>query len=126
LGDFSAAINSLEDVKTRISKVLNLSYQNWSHSDVDTSSLVWKIQKVVTEEQWNQHIPHREGNDKAKARVVTIRVGTDKLKRSTLATFNKKVYAAVQSKSYRTGVDAADPEDDIDALPPVGLQVNDD
>ncbi|KAF8873122.1 hypothetical protein BD779DRAFT_1452195, partial [Infundibulicybe gibba] len=42
-GDISAAIDNLQTLKKQIAKSFKISYQGSTHSDVDTSDLVWRI-----------------------------------------------------------------------------------
>jgi hypothetical protein len=114
-------------VKTSIAKTLNLSYQSRSHSKVDTSSLVKKIEHHVTRELLNVHTANRLGNDTQKPVVDILSAGMAKLQSSTLNVFYKKVYAMVQAR--RAGAEVASEEaqgeDEEDTLPSNPLVVND-
>ncbi|KAF6742703.1 hypothetical protein DFP72DRAFT_830172, partial [Ephemerocybe angulata] len=122
LGNASAAINSLEDVKKCVAKVLQLSYQSKGHSDADTRSLVWKVEKRVTEERLLTHIPNRSGNQKMKAATDIRANGERLLKSSTLAAFNKKIYAAAQGTLAETRI-SNDDDEEVETLPMNGVSI---
>lgn len=98
LGDASAAINSLEDAKTQVAKVLKLGYKNRKHKKADTTELVLIIARHVKRESLHIHTPGRLANSEQKPRVNALSSGMDKLRSGTLASFNKQVYHFVQAR----------------------------
>ncbi|KAJ3512134.1 hypothetical protein NMY22_g15422 [Coprinellus aureogranulatus] len=60
LGDVSAAINSLEDAKTQVTKVLNLGYQSRKHKKTNVTELVLTVARHIERE--SLHIQGASGN----------------------------------------------------------------
>ncbi|KAF5332271.1 hypothetical protein D9611_007994 [Ephemerocybe angulata] len=85
----SPCINEVKEIKQKIVAMLGLPYQNKTHSDVDTSTLVWRVADKLKEEGLQKYTPNREGNDSAKAVGDLIQDGAKKMQSSTIKTFNK-------------------------------------
>jgi hypothetical protein len=49
LGDISAAVLQLQNVKKQVTKALGASYEGKTHTTPDTSMLVWKVANKVRE-----------------------------------------------------------------------------
>jgi hypothetical protein len=114
LGDISAAIDYLNKVKKQVSSVMNLSYQNKGHNEVDTSHLVWVVANKVREEGLQVFQEGRVGNVKVKSVIDTLASGAAKLKSSTLKTFNRKIADMVAGRIYTD-------LDEVDAIPSLGI-----
>ncbi|KII89519.1 hypothetical protein PLICRDRAFT_109156, partial [Plicaturopsis crispa FD-325 SS-3] len=115
LGDISAAINHIQRVKKQVGSALGAKYHGRSHTTPDTSASVWKVFHKVQELNLLKFDADRDGNDATKATVDILKSGEQKLKSSTLGTFNKKL------KAFHTGVSIDDNE--TDELPAVAINV---
>jgi hypothetical protein len=89
LGDVSAAVNLIEIVKERVSHELGGRYQSRSHTTPDTSDLVWRVYHRVVA-IWDDNYKTPEGKP-PKARTDLLAEGEKKLRKSSMATFNKKL-----------------------------------
>ncbi|KAH8986497.1 hypothetical protein EDB92DRAFT_1818309 [Lactarius akahatsu] len=78
LGNIAAGLNYLQLVKKQVTKSLKSGYRGSTHTDVDTSALVWRIAN--------------------KAIVDILTTGYRKFQTLSLATFNKKVANMRQGK----------------------------
>jgi Family of unknown function (DUF6589) len=110
LGNISAAIDVLQDVKENVTISLDTSYRGSTHKAPDTSALVWRVANKVAEHGLHKFQGGREGNDVVKLTPDLLAIGQQRLKSSTLATFNKKV---------RSLIDGEIIEDEVDELPTV-------
>ena len=116
LGDISAAIDYLNKVKRQVSSVMNLTYQNKGHNEVNTSHLVWEVAKKVREDELQLYREERLGNATVKSVVDTLASGEAKLKSSTLKTFNRKVADVVAGKVIELN--------EVDTIPSLALNVS--
>ena len=91
LGNIAAGIDYLQLVKKQVTKSLKSGYRGSTHTDVDTSTLVWRIANKVVELQLQHKVTNREGNSTAQPRVDILTTGYRKFQSSSLATFNKKL-----------------------------------
>jgi hypothetical protein len=91
LGDISAVVLQLQNVKKQVTKALGASYEGKTHTTPDTSTLVWKVANEVRELALSKYQPGRKGNDKQRLVTNLIDVGERKLLSSSLETFNKKL-----------------------------------
>jgi hypothetical protein len=114
LGDISAAIDYLNKIKKKVSSILRPAYQGSNHKTPDTSDLVWRVADKVQDDQLQVFNEGRDGNSKIKAVVNILATGEAKLKSSSLASFNKKVCAMVNGRTY---------EDEEDTLPQAQLTI---
>ncbi|KAJ7251795.1 hypothetical protein B0H12DRAFT_1018313, partial [Mycena haematopus] len=117
LGNISAAIVHLQQVKKKIATLLDTAYRNTGHTTPDTSEMVWRIQRKVASEGLQTFDPDRANSARAKLSKDILMVGEEKLKSSTLATFNKKIAAMVEGHSF---------EEEEDECPAMTLRVSDD
>jgi hypothetical protein len=123
VGDISAAITYLKEIKRKTAKVLGLPHQNQGHSDVDISHLIWRIVHKLKDEGLLTFTENRHGNIKVKPVPDLLEEGAKKLKSSTLAAFNKKFKDFVAGQPDAHGnEDHLDTE--ADTLPPVELLVD--
>ncbi|KAJ6476422.1 hypothetical protein DFH09DRAFT_952342, partial [Mycena vulgaris] len=76
-----------------INSALEGSHRSTHHTTPDTSNLVFRVQRKAAQENLHKFQPERAHNDRRKAVVNIQLVGEEKLKSSTLGTFNKKVLA---------------------------------
>ncbi|KAF6740873.1 hypothetical protein DFP72DRAFT_1086565 [Ephemerocybe angulata] len=113
VGDVSAAIENLKEIKRKIAAVLELPHQNKGHRDVDTRSLVLRVAEKVEQEGLLKCKRNRKGNAKAVSMPDLLESGGKKI-RATIVTFNKKF------KDFVAGQDMPGEEDE---LPPLGLAV---
>ncbi|KAJ7934352.1 hypothetical protein B0H13DRAFT_1591596, partial [Mycena leptocephala] len=97
LGNISAAIVHIHDVKKTVAAALNTSYQSTGHTTPDTSHLVRKVQAKVASEGLHQFDAKRTNNSRRKA---ILKTGEAKLKSSTLATFKKKTMAMIAGHGF--------------------------
>ncbi|KAF6761993.1 hypothetical protein DFP72DRAFT_593287 [Ephemerocybe angulata] len=103
----SPCINEVKEIKQKIVAMLKLPYQNKTHSDVDTSALVWRVADKLKEEGLQKYMPNREGNDTAKAVGDLIEDGAKKMRSSTIKTFNKKFASLIQGQHFEPDPDDA-------------------
>ncbi|KAH9010955.1 hypothetical protein EDB83DRAFT_2234175, partial [Lactarius deliciosus] len=87
LSNISAGINYLQLVKKQVTKSLKSGYQGSTHTDVDTSALVWRIANKARELELQTTIDNLTSHPVAD--IFTT--GFKKFQTSSLATFNKKL-----------------------------------
>lgn len=115
LANISASIDILDHIHEKVSTSLTDSYRGTTHTDPDTSDLVWRVANKAKELNLSKFQKGREGNDLMKPTVDILAAGERLLKSSTLATFNKKV------RSLVSGIVI---DEEIDDIPPMDLDVN--
>ncbi|RXW21996.1 hypothetical protein EST38_g3858 [Candolleomyces aberdarensis] len=122
VGDISAAIAYLKEIKRKMGQVLTLPHQNKGHSDVDVSHLVWRIVDKIETDGLLIFTKNRRGNAKSKATPDLLLEGEKKLKSSTLSTFNKKFknFVAGQPENCEDELGSGH---EADSLPPLELTV---
>jgi hypothetical protein len=91
LGNIAAGINYLQLVKKQVTMSLKSGYRGSTHTDVDTSTLVWRVAHKAAELNLQCKVTRREGNSTAQPRVDILTAGYRKFQSSSLATFNKKL-----------------------------------
>ncbi|KAI9449898.1 hypothetical protein BJY52DRAFT_1192215 [Lactarius psammicola] len=91
LGNIAAGINYIQLVKKQVTNSLKSGYRGSTHTDVDTSALVWRIASKAKELELQSMIANREANLSAHPVVDLLTVGFRKFHTSSLATFNKKL-----------------------------------
>ncbi|KAJ3545921.1 hypothetical protein NMY22_g2257 [Coprinellus aureogranulatus] len=91
LGNISASVNCLMNIKKRVAESLEAGYQGKKHQDVDTSALVWRVASKAREYALFTTDPERHNNALAKPSTDVITVGYSKFESASLATFNKKM-----------------------------------
>lgn len=91
LGNIAAGINYLQMVKKQVTNSLKSGYRGSTHTDVDTSALVWRVANKSAELELQCKVRRREGNSNAQPRIDILTAGYRKFQSSSLATFNKKL-----------------------------------
>ncbi|KAI9436430.1 hypothetical protein H4582DRAFT_2078512 [Lactarius indigo] len=93
LGNIAAGINYLQLVKKQVTRSLKSGYRGSTHTDVDTSALIWRIANKARELDLQTAIVDRpaEGNTAPRPVVNIFTAGFKKFQTSSLATFNKKL-----------------------------------
>ncbi|KAJ7626969.1 hypothetical protein FB45DRAFT_749875 [Roridomyces roridus] len=105
LGDISAAIVPLQRVKKIVTTALGGSYQGSSHTTPDTGHLVWRVQKKAAEEELQTFQPSRSTATPPTQKKDILYRGERLLQSSTLKTFNKKIAAMIEGRSFEEEVD---------------------
>jgi len=117
-------------IKKQVTKSVKAGYQGSTHTNVDTSALVWRIASKARELQLQRVVPRREGNLQVKPVPDLHAVGLRKFETSSLATFNKKIIDMKQGITYQleedeiapcrmgvdTDVDQEEPSEDTSVL----------
>jgi hypothetical protein len=116
LGNISAAIDYLKKIKKQVGLAMSVAYQGTTHTKADTAHLVWRVADKVRDEELQIFEQNRKGNGKAVAACDILALGEQKLKSSSLATFNQKVIVMVECRLY-----TPEPSEDTDTLPPVAM-----
>ncbi|KAF6742175.1 hypothetical protein DFP72DRAFT_1082442 [Ephemerocybe angulata] len=80
VGDVSAAIENLKEIKRKIAAVLELPHQNKGHRDVDTRSLVLRVAEKVEQEGLLKCKRNRKGNAKAVSMPDLLESGGKKIR----------------------------------------------
>lgn len=109
LGDISAAIDYLNKIKKKVCLTLKTSYQSSTHTPPNTTNLVWRVADKVRDEELQKFKANRSGNAKVESTLDIMATGEAKLKSLTLAAFNRKVCAMVNSHSYKEEEDMLPP-----------------
>jgi hypothetical protein len=123
VGDIAAAIAYLKEIKRKMAEVLTLPHQSKGHSDVDVSHLIDRVVKKIQDEGLLTFTKNRRGNTTFSATPDLLQDGAEKLKSSTLSTFNKKFknFVAGQPES----LEELENSPEADSLPPVELTFTD-
>ena len=116
LGNISAGINYLQLVKKQVTNSLKSGYRGSTHTDVDTSPLVWRIARKASELELQTAIVNRSGNSTARPVVDIVTAGYRKFQASSLATFNKKIADMKKGNSSKTEVDEITPCQVVEGL----------
>jgi hypothetical protein len=109
LGNIAAGINYLQLIKKRVTRSLGSGYQGSTHTDVDTSALVWRIAHKSRELGLQCATIDREANTNCKAVTDVIAHGHQKFEASSLATFNKKIADMKQGIPLQMEIDEIAP-----------------
>ncbi|KAH9012404.1 hypothetical protein EDB83DRAFT_2208743, partial [Lactarius deliciosus] len=94
LGNIAAGINYLQLVKRQVTSSLRSGYRGTTHTDVDTSALVWRIVNKANELGLQSVVADRadrKANSDARPAVDIFTTGFRKFQTSSPATFNKKM-----------------------------------
>ncbi|KAH9174560.1 hypothetical protein EDB89DRAFT_2067508 [Lactarius sanguifluus] len=123
LGNIAAGINYLQLVKKRVTNSLRSGYRGSTHTDVDTSALVWRIANKANELGLQSVITDRDANSDARSVVDILSTGFKKFRTSSLATFNKKLADRGQGSLDQPEADEITPcqvveDEDIDEPEP--------
>jgi len=95
---------------------MSTAYQGTTHTKADTTHLIWRVADKVRDEELQIFKQNRKGNGKAVAFCDILALGEQKLKSSSLATFNRKVIAMAECCLY-----TSEPSEDTDTLPPLAM-----
>ena len=115
LGNISAAVDILKKLKKQVASTMKTAYQGTTHKDPNIDHLVWRVAKKVYEEKLHLYTEDQIGNMKTKAVTNILFVGGEKLKSSSLNTFNRKIRAMAEGWQY---------DEEIDSLPQNTLAIN--
>ncbi|KAF8995197.1 hypothetical protein BDQ17DRAFT_1545285 [Cyathus striatus] len=110
IGDTSATIAYLKEIKRKISHELELPHQNKGHSDVETKHLIQWIVNRVEAENLLTFKPNRTGNNHITMVSDLLEEGAKKLRSSSLGTFNTKF------KNFVAGMVTEEESDDLLSL----------
>ncbi|KAF8811264.1 hypothetical protein BYT27DRAFT_7090248, partial [Phlegmacium glaucopus] len=112
LGNISAAIHFLKKLKKQVALAMSASYQSTTHTNPNTDHLVWIVADHIHNEKLHVYRENRPGNAKVVPTLDILDIGEEKLKSSSLATFNRKVCAMVEGRRY---------DEEQDSLPQFAL-----
>ncbi|KAH9055777.1 hypothetical protein EDB83DRAFT_2316127 [Lactarius deliciosus] len=99
-------IQYLKLVKKRVTNSLRSGYRGSTHTDVDTSALVWRIANKADELGLQSVIADRDINSDACLVVDIFTTGFRKFQTSSLATFNKKIADRAKGSPDQPGPEA--------------------
>ena len=105
LGDISASVDLLQNVRKQVLHALKTSYHGITHTNPDTTASVDKIVNKVRELELDRHKPDWCGNDAVKPIIDTLAVGEQKLRLSTLTTFNQKAKTMMDGNGFEVKED---------------------
>ncbi|KAF8130337.1 hypothetical protein EV363DRAFT_1584323 [Boletus edulis] len=105
LGDISAAVDLLQSVRKQVGRALGIAYHGITHTTPDMSVAVNKVAYKVGELALHISDLNRLGGDLVGPVVDTLMAGEQKLRSSTLATFNRKVRDMVAGKGFESEED---------------------
>lgn len=98
LGNISAAVNHLQQIKKQVAKSMKTGYQGTTHKAADVHELVLRIADKALELQLQKHVKNCDGQAAVKP-VPDLRAsGRQKFSSSSLATFNKKMKDLIGGK----------------------------
>ena len=106
----TAAITSLQTIKTHVAQSMDNSYKGSIHTTPDMDALVWRIADVAQELELQIHKPNRK--DQAKRIPDLYSAGRAKIELSSLATFNKRIEDSLKGRVVML---------EQDELPPVAF-----
>lgn len=112
LGDISASVDLLQNVRKQVLRALKTGYHGITHVNPDTTAAVRKIAHTVRELELGCYKPDRDGNGTVRPIVDTLAVGEQKLRSSTLTTFNRKVKMMMEGDGFEVEPE----EDEIPAI----------
>jgi hypothetical protein len=106
LGNISAAINHLQNIKKQVFESMQTSYHGSTHTKADTSNLGWRIANKAQEFHLQHEIVARENaGSHTKVKPDIRALGRQKFRSSSLAPFNKKVEGYKQGLPVSLEVD---------------------
>ncbi|KAF8119138.1 hypothetical protein EV363DRAFT_1412587 [Boletus edulis] len=100
LGDISAAVDLLQTARKQVGHGLGIAYQGIGHTTPDALPAINKVAYKVSELELHIFKPNGLESDVVKPVVDTLAIGAQKLKTSTLATFNRKVRAMIAGEVF--------------------------
>lgn len=129
LGDISASVGLLQHIRKQVGRSLGIAYHGLTHITPDTNGSVRKIAHKINELKMHVFTPGRKTNTTVKPVVDSLASGEQKLKSSTLATFNRKVQSMLAGEG--PGIEPEEDEippasfDDTDAAFDLSLDIDD-
>lgn len=106
LGEVSAAIVELQDVKKHFGNMLDTSYKTATKTPADVAPLVWRIADTVGDLHIQEYKYHRHGSNLIpQAAPDLLASGWGKLASSTLRTFNKKMRGIIDGTGFDKEID---------------------
>ncbi|KIK38000.1 hypothetical protein CY34DRAFT_91720, partial [Suillus luteus UH-Slu-Lm8-n1] len=102
LGDISATVSLLQNIKKQVGRAqaLGITYHGLNHATPNTTPSIWRVANKVHELGLHRFNQDREENDSVKPVIDVLAEGEQKLKSSTLSTFNRKVQEMLAGKGY--------------------------
>ncbi|KAG2737658.1 hypothetical protein P692DRAFT_20788007 [Suillus brevipes Sb2] len=100
LGDISATVDLLQNVKKQVGHALGITYRGLTHSSPDSSASVWKVANKINELGLHQFTSERMENDSVQPVIDTLITGEKKMKMGTIATFNRKVRSMFAGQGF--------------------------
>ena len=115
IGNISAAVDILKKLKKQVASALKTAYKGTTHKVPKTDHLVWHVSKKIYDKGLHLYTEDRPGNKNIKAITNSLFVGQEKLRSSSLSTFNCKICDMIEGQQYN---------EDLDSLPQFSLAVN--
>ncbi|KAF9234843.1 hypothetical protein BU15DRAFT_78605 [Melanogaster broomeanus] len=109
LGDISATVDLLQNVRKQVGHALGISYHGITHTMPDTIAAIKKVSSKVSELELHSFKPDRAENSLVRPVVDTLATGEQKLKSATLATFNRKVRGMMAGEGFELEEDEIAP-----------------
>ncbi|KAG0695544.1 hypothetical protein DFH29DRAFT_1083321 [Suillus ampliporus] len=100
LGDISATVSLLQNIKKQVRRALSIAYHGLNHTTPNMTPSIWRVANKVHELGLHMFNQDREENDSVKPVIDVLAEGEQKLKSSTLSTFNRKVREMLAGKGY--------------------------
>jgi hypothetical protein len=114
LGNVSAAIVDLQNIKKHFGSMMDTSYKNLTHSDADTSKLVFKVADKVRD-LGIQHFNSERKSLQAKLAPNLLYIGWTRLLNTTLKKFNVRI------KAYKERY--SEVEEEVDEIPQMAFEL---
>ncbi|KAK0434248.1 hypothetical protein EV421DRAFT_1909559 [Armillaria borealis] len=111
LGNISAAVVYLQNVKKHTATMMGNSYQKKTHTTANVETLVLRIAEKAQDLSLNKYIRQREGYQSAKHTPNLLVSGYQKFESSSLATFNKKMKDMINNVEFDAEIDEMVPVD---------------
>ncbi|KIK40439.1 hypothetical protein CY34DRAFT_24807 [Suillus luteus UH-Slu-Lm8-n1] len=101
LGDISATVDLLQNVKKQVGHKLGITYHGLTHSSPDSSASVWKVANKINELGLHQFTSEWMENDSVQPVIDTLITSEKKMKMGTIATFNRKVRSMFAGQGFK-------------------------
>ena len=105
LGDISASVDLLQNIRKQVLHALKTSYHGITHTNPDMTASVDKIVNKVRELELDRHKPDWCGNGAVKLIIDTLAVGEQKLRLLTLTIFNQKAKTMMDGNGFEVEED---------------------
>ncbi|KIJ05902.1 hypothetical protein PAXINDRAFT_20870 [Paxillus involutus ATCC 200175] len=109
LGDISVNVDLLQNVRKQVGRALGIAYHGITHITPDMAAAINKVAHKVGELELHIFKPDRDENDSIRPVINTLATGEQKLKSSTLATFNRKVRGMIAGEGFELEEDELTP-----------------